>query len=396
MQIKPTEKRSIFKDRQKLHPSYTPPELLHREKQIRMLDHIFKPPLKNPEKQVMKIIQIIGPTGSGKTSTLQYFSHSLRKASQETPTRLLTVHINCKTEAKTQRNLYKKIHNKTLGKTTRDYPPEDYLTQLVNHLAETGQHLLLVLDDIDQLIQKTKKENPKSDIAYDLTRLNEVNLGQPTQITGVIFIAKNHSFKKHLDLSEKSSLGHQVIQMPSYTKKELHDILEARNREAFHPDVVPQKVLRYVADLASGRQESPGDCRYALDLLLSAGERALYSTADKVTLEHVRHAYTMTEWGVSDSDILHLGIHGVLTLKAAAEALESHQKAYVPVKEVHDYYVVSCANRELKPFSYNKVRELVKELDSIGALDQEHGKGVGISRGTLSDVKQGLKALEKN
>ncbi len=58
-------------------------------------------------------------------------------------------------------------------------------------------------------------------------------LGEYQQVIGVIFIARDASFKKLLDPSEVSTLGNVVIKMPIYSSEQLRDILRNRVDIAF-------------------------------------------------------------------------------------------------------------------------------------------------------------------
>ena len=67
----------IFLDRSKLSARYIPRELPHREKQISMIHTIFKNSYIKPEEFILTTIQVVGPAGIGKTSTVLKFSETL-------------------------------------------------------------------------------------------------------------------------------------------------------------------------------------------------------------------------------------------------------------------------------------------------------------------------------
>ena len=60
----------IFKDRKKLSPRYIPKEIVHREKQIDLLVRTFIDIKDDPDRFPLTVLQIIGPAGIGKTSTV--------------------------------------------------------------------------------------------------------------------------------------------------------------------------------------------------------------------------------------------------------------------------------------------------------------------------------------
>ena len=69
--------RPIFKDRNKLSPHYIPKKLPYREEQLRMLHSIYGAMIRNIESAYPRFIQIIGPTGSGKTCTAIRFGEQI-------------------------------------------------------------------------------------------------------------------------------------------------------------------------------------------------------------------------------------------------------------------------------------------------------------------------------
>ncbi|MBL7080094.1 AAA family ATPase [Candidatus Bathyarchaeota archaeon] len=387
---------SVFRDGSKLLPRYIPGALLHRERQLSMLDNIFRDTLENPRENYMRVVQLLGPTGSGKTSTALWFGSKLqREAGERRGITLGIVHVNCKVEAKTQRSLYRKILMKAAGRDVQGGPTEEYLTLLLDHLRKQGDYLVIILDDVDYLIRLSKQEQPEGGVIYDLTRLNEVHLGEYMNVLGVLFIARDDGFRSLLDSSERSSLGRLVVRMPHYGKDELVDILRARVEEAFNPDTVPPEVVGYVADLASGRREDPGDCRYALDLLLTAGMMADERREATVSLEHVRSSYADATWGPSDEELNALSPHCILVLGAAVLVLKRRMTPYVSVKDVHEFYRMACDTRGVRPLGYGRVRQLILELNAIGGLDLGPKGGVGIAGATLDDLEWSLIAMEK-
>ncbi|MGA7369670.1 MAG: hypothetical protein WBX01_11120 [Nitrososphaeraceae archaeon] len=54
----------------KLSPRYIPIELPHREREINRIRDLFKESYTNPEKFPLSIIQLVGPAGLGKTSSV--------------------------------------------------------------------------------------------------------------------------------------------------------------------------------------------------------------------------------------------------------------------------------------------------------------------------------------
>src|SRR5581483_11926947 len=72
--IKMVDSSLIFHDRSKLSPRYIPAELPHREKQILEIQNVLRVSYDKLDEFPLAVLQIIGPAGIGKTSTVLKFS----------------------------------------------------------------------------------------------------------------------------------------------------------------------------------------------------------------------------------------------------------------------------------------------------------------------------------
>jgi len=391
-----SRRRSVFRDRKKLLPRHIPESLPHRGLQMRKLHGLFDDFFDAPRESYQRVVQLYGPIGSGKTCTAYRFGLSFQHEAQDRGIPLIYVHVNCKTEAHSRFVLYKTLLERVAPEVaTRGVSAGEMLTRLIRYLREEGRYLLLALDDVDNLIRREKEEKQEGGVVYDLTRLNEFYLGEYQQVVGVIFIARDPGYRELLDPSERSTLGHVVVRLPSYDAGQLKDILSERVEEAFHPGAVDDEIIAYVADLAAGKKYDPGDCRFALDILLDAGLIADAEWAREVHLDHVRKAYGENFWGISSEDLMALDEHGHAMLIAAVQALRFEETPYVRMRSVWDYYQVECESRGLQPVSYSKAREIIRDLDFMGVLDYEKERGVSIARASLKDLTRVLNNIER-
>lgn len=395
MNLVMSEKDStIFKDQNKLEPRYIPRNLVHREKQLNQLHNIFGDSLRNLGETVLKVVRVVGPVGSGKTCTVTWFTRELVNTADKLEAPLSGIHINCNSMARSPRSLYRLIYEKATGETRQSFSREEYLIRLINYLRENNQFIFIILDDIDYLLANLEGGFKEGGIIYDLTRLNEHYPGMPDHVVGLILVGRE-GLTDYLAPCEKSSLGLLKIKLPGYDRTQLRGILETRIRQAFHENCVPEYVLDYVVDLSTNKVSDPGDCRFALDLLISAGYKARETGSKQITLEHIRVAYSTDIQGLSVEDFRHLDSHMVLVIWSTIYALEgARDRAYTSQQAVYDYYYAECVSKGWKPYSISKVREILRELDMMNIINVS-SKGVTIEATSLEELKEKLMILEK-
>ncbi len=322
---------SIFKDRNRLSPRYMPPFLLHREEQLDALTNLFEDALDRISETYMRTVQIIGGIGVGKTSTALRFGAGFQEKARARKIDLVYVYINLKLQNSGRVVLYRHLLKQGAPEIrTTSLSADEMLYQLVKYLTSRGKYLLLTLDEIGYYIHHTKDR-----IIYDLTRINELAPEKPCGVIGIIFISRDNSFRSLLDASELSSLGRMTLEFPPYNVRQIYDILEDRVSEAFRRGTVSEDVLDYIADVAA-RPPVNSDIRYALDLLLYAGNLAEQHGSDKVLPEHIRKIHGEIYHQITSGDILELPDDERLVLLGLARALRNRKTPYVAYKEVQE------------------------------------------------------------
>src|SRR5919112_837468 len=202
----------IFKDRKKLSPRYLPKEISHREKQIDVLVRTFLDIKDDPDKFPLTVIQIIGPAGIGKTSTVIKFSDILENELRKSKINIKIVYINLKLQGGNKYAIYKYLLSCIAPELpAQGLSAEEMLRQMLDYLIKISKEIGII---------------------YDLTRLNEFDPSKKCNVKGVIFIARSTEFYEKLDKAELSSMGRAFIEFPTYTIEQVSDILIRRSKEA--------------------------------------------------------------------------------------------------------------------------------------------------------------------
>lgn len=320
----------IFKDRKKLSPRYLPKEISHREKQIDLLVRTFLDIKDDPDKFPLTVIQIIGPAGIGKTSTVIKFSDILDNELRKSKINIKIVYINLKLQGGNKYAIYKYLLSCIAPELpAQGLSAEEMLRQMLDYLILNNVYSIIILDEIDYLIKISKEIG----IIYDLTRLNEFDPSKKCNVKGVIFIARSTEFYEKLDEAELSSMGRAYIEFPNYTIDQVSDILIRRSKDAFQDNVIGTDIIDWIAKIVVSPIVN-GDIRYALDLLSYAGNLAESEGTEKVLLDHVKKINKQIYNGITDDDIKELSKLEIIILLGIIKGLKIKNRDYIDLKEV--------------------------------------------------------------
>jgi archaeal cell division control protein 6 len=320
----------IFKDRKKLSPRYLPKEIPHRENQIDLLIRTFLDIKDDPDKFPLTVLQIIGPAGIGKTSTVIKFSDILENELRKNKINIKIVYINLKLQGGNKYAIYKYLLSCIAPELpAQGLSAEEMLRQLLDYLSINNMYCLIILDEIDYLIKISKEIG----IIYDLTRLNEFDPSKKCNVMGVIFIARSTEFYEKLDEAELSSMGRTYIEFPNYTIDQVSDILIRRSKDAFKENVIGTDIIDWISKIVISPIVN-GDIRYALDLLSYAGNLAESEGTERVLLDHVKKINKQIYNGITDEDIIDLSKLQIIVLLGIIKGLKIKNKDYLDLKEI--------------------------------------------------------------
>ena len=226
----------------------------------------------------------------------------------------------------------------------------------MSKLDEEDQVVILVLDEIDRLVQKSGDE-----ILYSLTRINSELKKAKICLIG---ISNDVRFIENVDPRVKSSLGEEELIFPPYNALELKDILSERAEAAFTEDAINEGVLAKCAAYAA---KEHGDARRALDLMRVAAEVAERAASDVVKMKHIREA----EDKIEKNRILEL----VKTLPNQSKLilysvfLLNKQKSKLETGEIYEAYSELCKINDTSILTQRRISDLISELDMLGLIN---------------------------
>jgi cell division control protein 6 len=353
---------SIISNLQALDFDFIPDELPHREEQLRFLARIYKSLLSaNPQNVFIK-----GPVGTGKTVLAKRFCTSFIKATRKQGVFIEYVHINCRRRSTDSLVLLGILNHFDPRFPDRGFSVQEMLQVLNKHLERKEAQLLLVLDEVDALLRKSG-----SSLIYNLTRFADEEIRKSNPIS--LILISQHDIFSLLEPSVLSTFKRtNVINLDKYSRNELYDIVKQRVELAFHKNTVSNDSIELIADIAS----EWGDARFAIELLWKAG---LYADKQKDPMlmpEHVRAAKAEVYPIITESKLLNLDKHQLLTLYAIAKRLHKDGSAYVTTGDVEKTYAITCEEYNEKPRAHTMFWNYLKDVENAGFINMKlSGKG---------------------
>ena len=345
----------IFRDRDVLSPDYIPDKLPHREEEIRKVGSVLAQVLRGSRPNNLFIY---GLTGTGKTAVTLYVLRRLVDRARRLGIDVGYVYVN----ARQRDTPYKVMADIASGLGLRvpftGLSTAEVYSRVVRALSARTGFLIIVLDEVDWLVRRRG-----DDLLYKLTRIG-YELPRDAAKVSIVGITNDVRFVEMLDARVRSSLGEEEVVFPPYNAEQLRDILWDRARLAFQPGVVDDEVISYCAALAAREH---GDARRALDLLRVAGEVAERENAQRVTVEHVRKAWSQLERDRVREVVRTLPLHARLVLAAVLHA--TRLKSYTTTGELYAVYRELARMIGLEPVTQRRVSDIVSELDMLGVLN---------------------------
>ncbi len=355
--------KSVFKNYKVLDFDYVPKELPHRDSQLKRLFTIFSP---IADSNVSQNAFLTGPTGTGKTVLSKKFCMEFQDFARKGGKNVQFVLVNCR-----QRNTENAVMLKILTHFQPYFPDRGFsinemMESLRKELEKEKAHLIVVLDEVDVLLKKTKS----SDIIYHFSRFNEEGI-EAKKLLSIILISQKNVLDM-LDLPSLSTFKRgNIVKLDKYARDELFSILEQRIELAFHPDAVDLGVGDLISDIAS----EWGDARFAIELLEKAGMLADENKEQIVNPEHVRAAKAETYSTVTESKLKDLDKNRKLILMAISRSLK--KKAYTTTGDAEKMYALVCEEFEEKKLGHTQFWKYLKELDDVGIIQaKKSSKGL--------------------
>jgi len=386
-------KPTVFADRNVLSPHYIPETLPFRENEIGKIMSSVSPALQNARP---RNLFIYGKTGTGKTCSVK---HVIGKMSEHKST-ALSVYINCRMFNSRYRVIQKIAKELLPNLDSMGFGLAMLYEKVMSEIAVGGKRLIVVLDEVDMVKEL-------DDLLYTLTRANdELKTGS----ISIIGITNRLSFKDQIGSRSKSSLCENELVFHPYAPPQLQAIIKQRAKTGFKPGVVEEGAINLAAAFTASET---GDARYALKLLMKAGDITDEKGAKRITDKEVEEARRAVDSDVAFEAISTLPEHQQLVLLAIAnlsldkgkntrltEGTPQEDDSFLVSGEVYEEYTKTSRKFRKPHRSARWYREYLNDLEMLGLITTiESGAGM---RGRTRLIRIGYPAsdvkriIEKN
>lgn len=259
-----------------LSSRYVPPRLPHRDEQVDRLYSLVRSSLEG----AAQVVQLIGPVGTGKTSSDALVMRRLVEEAQVTH-----LYVNLKLLSEPSPWLvFSHLASQLGARISRSISAGEAFLKLAKLIErESPRRVVITVDEADELVGTRSLKGGR--VVYSLTRLQELGV---RNVAAVIFIARREEWSIGLSAEERSTLGRLVVRYPPYTYEQIVDIVLYRVADAFRSGAFLEEAAELIARVTLDLFE--GDIRAALDLALYAGLIAENEGADRVSQKHVEKA----------------------------------------------------------------------------------------------------------
>ncbi|MBU2634167.1 MAG: ORC1-type DNA replication protein [Nanoarchaeota archaeon] len=350
------KKEPLFKNKKILQSNYTPDNIPHRDDQVQQLASILAPALRMEKPSN---VFVYGKTGTGKTCVSQHVVNQIYETCCKNKLNLKTYYLNCKMKkvADTEYRLIAQLaRGFGLDVPFTGLPTDEVYKMFIKAIDKEKQILILILDEIDQLVNKVG-----DGILYNLTRLNSELKNCELSIIG---ISNDLMFTDNLDPRVKSSLSEEELVFPPYNALQLQDILKERSKLTFREGAVAEGVIEKCAAYAAREH---GDARRALELLRVAGELAERDNETVIKIENIDYAEDKIEKDRILDIIKTQPKQFQVTMHAMLTVHNKNEKIFTG--EIYEIYKDLCLKIGLKPLTQRRVSDIIAELDMLGIIN---------------------------
>jgi cell division control protein 6 len=320
----------MIQDRRAFQPGWTPSTLVHRDG---ALDHIatsLHPLASNhPGEDVL----LTGPSGAGKTTLADYVTKRVTTESEH----VTAARVDCTTDSTPPAVLKRLIRNLNIDQAIPR--PGSSTPELLSVLEEADRQLLVVLDEVDQLEDRT--------LLASLYKLRPVTMVLVCIDPDPLLADAHPGVQSRLRTAT-------TVTLDRYTPSELADILLDRAAVGLQPDALSRATAEEIGAVAGG------DAHYALAVLRRAADRAASMNAAAISPDIVEQVAEDACRDVRGRVVDQLSTHHRVLYEVVRE------EGSVAASRLHNLY----EERVSAPRSRSSRRRYLAALEQYGLIEK--------------------------
>lgn len=322
-----------------LSEGYLPPNFPGRDKEFRLLCNHFQP---FAQGKAVRHIWIHGPPGTGKTSVVRSLLNEM-----EDRHGVVCAFVNCWDAGSFYSILDKLIYDfRILG--AERVNAYFKLESLEKHLGSRG--LLLALDEIDRLPNREREA-----AIYNFCGLSHAAL---------ICISNSRYSYFTSDGRVRSRLDALLVDFPSYTNREIQDIVRYRAEWSLSAGAASDQILGRISRI------SGGDARVAVQTLREAASRAEIEGESTITFRHLQESQSKAKETKRKYLIEKMSHHHALVYSIIVDAGEIASRA------LREEYLRRCGEARMTGVAPRTFCLYLNQLESRGLIQHERAVGV--------------------
>ena len=371
---------ALIRDPRPLSYDYLPPELPHRESQLKEMSALFDRVRDGGAQNIM----LKGRVGTGKTASARIFAESFISEMSGKGKRVVKAYINCRSKTSSHAVFVSIARSFSSGFPSAGLSEDQMMDAIATHLEREGAHLIVMLDEVDYLLRRVG-----SDVIYKLSRFSEFS--ERPQNISIIGISQQDAISLMDEAARSTFRRSNVIVFPQYTAGELADIIKQRAELALAPDAITSDSIELMADISA----RDGDARYAIELLERAALMAQAAGNDQIRAEHVRRASAESSVMFGEESLENLSMQELLVFLGALRRLRG--SAYATTGEVEEEYKAVCEEYGQEPRGHTQFWKYLNDLELEGLLSTELVSGKGRTKRISTDipVEDAIAVIEK-
>ncbi|WXG43126.1 MAG: AAA family ATPase [Promethearchaeati archaeon SRVP18_Atabeyarchaeia-1] len=366
--------KSVFKNEATLLSEYVPPRLPRRQSEVMRLAQDFRPLLIRDGSFAVNIA-IVGDAGIGKSALAKSVMEKIVQAAAKRNVKILYEYFNCYT-FRTKSAILRNLLTERFHILSRGFSDEELLSMLVKRLVSENAKLIIVLDEAPILGggEILSMLHASEVYGFGQSRISTVIVSRPSEWRVVL----SAPLSGHI---------HDQINMRSYSKEDLLEILRYRTDIAFVPGAIPEDILDMVAEIASQTRNA----RHGIEILYQSGKEADSEGKSQLTADMIRQAKESVYPELRYDVFYTLKPQEILVALSIARVLSSKGSTSTTIDEAFSSYRVICEEENFPPQFKASFRKNVNLLLSLGFMGLivgpiEKGKRGRHGRITLYDI----------